>query len=105
MRILVRALGALVLLLQAAPGQAAELVVSTTDVSVQVSGPWQTGSADSGQDYLFRPPGAGGATVYWPFPGSLSAGQYEVFANWVSGPDRASSATYFVSSSDGTQPV
>src|SRR5690349_13998213 len=65
-------LGALVLLLQAVPAEAAELVVSTTDVSVQVSGPWQTGAAPAdGQDYLFRPPGSGGATVYWPFPPSL----------------------------------
>ena len=101
-----RALGALALLLHAAPVQAAELVVSTTDVTVQVSGPWQTASAPGiGQEYLFRPPGAGGATVYWPFPTSLSAGQYEVFANWVSGPDRATSAAYFVASSDGTQSV
>ena len=106
MKLVVRALGALVLLLQAVPVEAAELVVSTTDVSVQVSGPWQTGSApDSGQEYLFRPPGSGGATVYWPFPTSLSAGQYQVFANWVDGPDRASGAIYFVASSDGTQSV
>jgi len=100
------ALAALVLLLQAVPAEAAELVVSTTDVSVQVSGPWQTGSAPGGgQDYLFRPAGSGGATVYWPFPTSLGAGQYQVFANWVDGPDRATGATYFVASSDGTQSV
>jgi lipoprotein-anchoring transpeptidase ErfK/SrfK len=43
--------------------------------------------------------------VYWPFPSSLSAGQYQVFANWVDGPDRATGATYFVASSDGTSPV
>jgi lipoprotein-anchoring transpeptidase ErfK/SrfK len=74
--------------------------VSTTDLSVQVSGPWQQGS-----NYLYRPAGAGGATVYWPFPSSLSAGQYEIFANWVSGPDRATNATYFVAASDGTHSV
>jgi lipoprotein-anchoring transpeptidase ErfK/SrfK len=106
LRFTIRALCAVLLLLQAVPVQAAELVVSTTDVTVQVSGPWQTESAPGiGQEYLFRPPGAGGATVYWPFPPSLTAGDYQVFANWVSGPDRASSATYFVASSDGTEPV
>lgn len=106
MKSVIGAVGALVLLLQAVPAEAAELVVSTTDVSVQVSGPWQTGAGPAdGQDYLFRPPGSGGATVYWPFPSSLSAGQYQVFANWVDGPDRATGATYFVASSDGTSPV
>jgi hypothetical protein len=89
-------------LLQAVPAsvQAAELVVSTTDLSVQISGPWKQGN-----DYLFRPAGGGGATVFWPFPQSLGSGQYEVFANWVSGADRATNATYFVASSDGTQPI
>jgi len=81
---------------------AAELVVSTTDLSVQVSGPWQT---QDGTDFLFRSPGSGGATVFWPFPSSLGPGQYQVFANWVSGPDRATNATYFVASSAGTQSV
>jgi hypothetical protein len=98
----VRTLVAAMILLQAVPAsvQAAELVVSTTDLSVQVSGPWQ-----QRDDYLFRAPGGGGATVFWPFPQSLGSGQYEVFANWVSGADRATNATYFVASSDGTQPI
>jgi hypothetical protein len=98
----VRTVVAVMLLLQAVPAsvQAAELVVSTTDLSVQISGPWQQGN-----DYLFRPAGSGGATVFWPFPQSLGSGQYEVFANWVSGADRATNATYFVASSDGTQPI
>src|SRR5690242_1585015 len=105
MRLFVSALAA-VMLLQALPAEAAELVVSTTDISVQVSGPWQTASAsDDGQPYLFRPAGAGGATVYWPFPTTLGAGQYQVFARWVSGPDRTNNATYYVASSDGTQPI
>ena len=96
------AIVALVAVLQAVPVHAAELVVSTTDLSVQVSGPWQT---RDGTNFLFRTPGSGGATVFWPFPSSLSPGQYEVFANWVSGPDRATNASYFVASSDGTQSV
>src|SRR5690348_16520668 len=79
MRLFLSALAAL-LLLQALPASAAELVVSTSDLSVQVSGPWQTASvADNGPAYLFRPAGAGGATVYWPFPTTLGAGQYQVF--------------------------
>ena len=86
--------------LQVVPVHAAELVVSTADLSVQISGPWQPGA-----NYLFRTPGSGAATVFWPFPSSLGPGQYQVFANWVSGPDRAANATYFVASSSGTQPV
>jgi len=92
--------------LQPITAMAAELVVSSSDLSVQVSGPWQTGTTPgTNQDYLFRTPGAGGATVFWPFPTSLGAGQYQVYANWVSGPDRASNATYYVASSDSTQTV
>src|SRR4051794_35104878 len=100
----VRVLVALLAVLYSAPAHAAELVVSANDLTVQVSGPWQPGSS-SGADYLFRAPGAGGATVRWPFPTSLSPGTYQVFANWVSGPDRATSATYFVDSAGGTQVV
>jgi hypothetical protein len=91
--------------MQAVPAQAAELVVSTNDLSVQVSGPWQSGSAGDSGNYLYRTAGAGGSTVFWPFPASLDPGQYQVFANWVSGPDRAKNATYFVASGDGTQTV
>lgn len=104
--LLIRILAVLVVALQALPVQAAELVVSNTDLSVQVSGPWQLATADdSGKEYLYRPAGAGGATVFWPFPASLGSGQFQVFANWVSGPDRTTNATYFVASNDGTQTV
>jgi hypothetical protein len=96
------AIAAILAVVQVVPVHAAELVVSTTDLSVQVSGPWQT---QRGTSVLTRPPGTGGATVFWPFPSSLGPGQYEVFANWVSGPDRATNAAYFVTSSDGTQSV
>ena len=80
-----------------------ELIVSDTDPSVQVSGPWQTAAGDGA--YLFRNPAEGGATVYWPFPSDLSAGEYEVFARWVSGPNRASQAVYWIASDDGSVPV
>jgi hypothetical protein len=96
---------AALLLIQAVPAQAAELVVSTNDVSVQVSGPWQAGSTSDAGAYLYRANGGGGATVFWPFPSSLDPGEYDVSANWVSGPDRANNATYFVASGDGTQTV
>jgi L,D-transpeptidase-like protein len=97
---------AIALFLQPVTALAAELVVSNSDLSVQVTGPWQTGTTpDTNQEYLFRTPGQGGATVFWPFPTSLGAGQYQVYANWASGPDRATSANYFVASSDGTQTV
>jgi hypothetical protein len=102
----VRLVVAALALMQAVPAaQAAELVVSTNDLSVQVSGPWQTGSTADGTSYLYRASGGGSSTVFWPFPASIGPGQYEVFANWVSGQDRASNATYFVASTDGTQTV
>ena len=92
---------------QAVPEVSAdELVVSTTDPSVQVSGPWQSASTPGGgPQYVFRKPSAGGSTVFWPFPESLSPGQYEVSVRWVSGPDRATNATYWVASDDGTLAV
>src|SRR5438477_5980979 len=99
-----RAIAAATAMLQVMPAHADELVISNTDLSVQVSGPWQHGST-GGSDYLYRGTGAGGATVFWPFPSTLGPGQYQVFANWVSGPDRATSATYWVASDGGTQAV
>jgi hypothetical protein len=101
LRVLIAALA----LMQAVPAHAAELVVSTNDLSVQVSGPWQPGTAGDAGAYLYRAAGAGSSTVFWPFPSSLDPGQYQVFANWVSGPDRATNAMYFVASGDGTQTV
>ena len=71
-----------------------ELVENSSSPTVQVTGPWTTTSGDPGSDsseYLIRPPSTGDATVFWPFPSTTSAGQYEVFARWTSGPNRASS--------------
>jgi len=100
---------AVIAALPAAPQVSAEeLVVSDTDPSVQVSGPWQSAStpgSDGGLEYLFRNPSSGGSTVFWPFPDNLSPGQYEVFARWVSGPDRATRAVYWVASDEGTLAV
>ena len=99
---------AAIVALHALPASAEELVVLETDPSVQVSGPWQsavTQGSDGNSEYLFRGPAAGGATVFWPFPPSFSPGQYEVFARWVSGPNRAPSAVYWVTSDDGTHAV
>lgn len=82
--------------------------MSDTDPSVQISGPWQSASASAGDgsaQYLFRNAAGGGATVFWPFPANLSRGEYEVFARWVSGPNRATSAVYWVASDDGTVAV
>jgi lipoprotein-anchoring transpeptidase ErfK/SrfK len=106
--ITVRTLVAALVVLQALPVSqvsADELIVTQADASVQVSGPWQSVSDTGSSSYLERSAGSGGATVFWPFPSSLASGQYQLFARWTSGPDRASSATYFVSSSNGTQSV
>jgi hypothetical protein len=107
--IAVRLLIAAAAIVQVTPASADELVAAAnSDASVQVSGPWQSSTLTSpgtGSEYLFRARGRGGATVFWPFPSSLTGGRYEVFARWTSGPDRATAATYWVASGDGTQPV
>ncbi len=85
-----------------------ELVVDNTAPFVQVTGPWVTTSLTdgfNGPDYLYRPAGAGSATVFWPFQGSLAPGSYDVFARWTSGANRATNAQYFVSSEAGTSVV
>lgn len=92
--------------MSAAPTAAEELILSHTDPSVQVAGPWQSSTApgsttSSGGGYLYRS-GGGGATVFWPFPTSLAGGQYQVYTRWTSAPDRSTGATYWVASDDGT---
>ena len=85
-----------------------DLVVDNNTPFVQVSGPWVSTSLTegfAGADYLFRPASAGDATVFWPFPSSISPGRYEVFARWTSGPNRAANALYYVSSDAGTVSV
>src|SRR5260370_384388 len=85
-----------------------DLVVDNNTPFVQVSGPWVSTSLTegfAGPDYLFRPASAGDATVFWPFPSSISPGRYEVFARWTSGPNRATNALYYVSSDAGTVSV
>jgi hypothetical protein len=85
-----------------------ELIVDDTDPAVLVSGPWLSASATDGNvgsDYLYRTASGGGATVFWPFPSTLTPGRYEVFARWTSGPNRAADATYWVASDGVTQSV
>jgi N-acetylmuramoyl-L-alanine amidase len=87
---------------------AAELVVDNSDASVQVKGNWtktQTTSGFYGADYLFRTAGDGSATVTYPFPSGSPAGKYIVYAQWSAGPNRASNATYVVTSNAGASPV
>lgn len=98
----------LIALRAAPPVSADEAVLVETDPSVQVSGPWQSAErpgGDGASEYLFRNAAAGGSTVFWPFPTNLDSGQYEVFTRWVSGPDRAPRALYWVASEDGTVSV
>jgi N-acetylmuramoyl-L-alanine amidase len=91
----------------ATPAWAAELVVDNPDGPVQVKGKWaatNTTGGFQGSDYLFRVPGDGASSVFWPFPGS-AAGRYDVFARWSAGPNRASNATYEVVHGGGSQPI
>src|SRR5262249_45319111 len=80
----------------ATPTAAAELIVDNSDGVVQVKGKWSATTTTGGflgADDLFRVPGDGSSSVFWPFPGK-DAGKYEVFARWSSGPNRATNATY-----------
>jgi N-acetylmuramoyl-L-alanine amidase len=91
----------------AAPASAAELIVDNSDGVVAVKGKWMTTTTTGGfygSDYLFRTPGDGASSVTWPFPNS-AAGRYEVFARWSAGPNRATNATYQISSNAGTANV
>jgi N-acetylmuramoyl-L-alanine amidase len=87
---------------------AAEVVIDNSDASVHVKGTWtrtQTTPGFYGADYLFRNAGDGSSSVTYPFPASSPAGKYTVFAQWSSGPNRASNATYQINSNSGTTPV
>jgi N-acetylmuramoyl-L-alanine amidase len=87
---------------------AAELVIDNSDGSVQVKGPWTSTTTTRGfygANYLFRTPGDGSSSVTWPFPSSAAAGRYAVYAQWSGGPNRASNATYQVSSAAGSSSV
>jgi N-acetylmuramoyl-L-alanine amidase len=94
-------------LVVAIPASAAELiVVANADSAVQVKGKWATTNTTPGfygDDYLFRVAGDGKASVTWPFPASASTGRYEVFAQWSSGPNRATNATYQITSNANPQ--
>src|SRR5437868_6746407 len=97
---LVSALALLGATFSAVPTFAAELIVDNSDNSVQVKGKWTTTTTTGGfigADYLFRTPGDGNSTVTWPFPTGPS-GRYEVFARWSAGPNRATNATYQITS-------
>ena len=92
----------------ATPTLAAEVVVDNSDASVQVKGNWtrtQTTSGFYGADYLFRTAGDGSATVSYPFPSTSPAGKYTLFAQWSAGPNRATNATYQITSNAGASPV
>src|SRR5437764_15191042 len=85
-----------------------ELIVDNSDAGVQARGKWATTTTTGGfygADYLFRTAGDGSSTVVWPLPSNAAAGRYEVFARWSSGPNRATDATYQVTSNSGTAPV
>src|ERR1051325_7053602 len=87
----------------AQPTFASDTLVANADGAVQVKGKWTATAETSGfygANYLFRTPGDGNSTVTWPFP-SGTAGRYEVFARWSAGPNRATNATYLVSSNAG----
>lgn len=89
---------------QTAAAANGEVVVDSTNPSVRATGAWAASSTTPGfygSGYLFRVPGNGSATVFWPFPATAAPGQYQLFARWSSGPNRASNAAYQVTSNAG----
>src|SRR5438067_7247406 len=105
MRLVASGLLSLVCLLSAlvSPAHAdTDLVVDDEAQAVQIKGTWATASATSGfigNGYHYRVAGEGSSTVAWSFPGQ--SGRYEVFARWTSGTNRASNATYAITSAEG----
>ena len=59
------------------------------------SGTWATGSVAGGfqGDYRYRAAGSGTSSASWTFSG-LSSGTYRVYATWVTGSNRSSSAPF-----------
>src|SRR5438477_595906 len=98
----------LALLPLATPGFAAETIVDNSDGSIQIKGNWSATRETTGfygSDYLFRTPGDGTSSVTWPFPSASPAGRYTVYAQWSAGPNRASNATYQITSNSGNSNV
>jgi N-acetylmuramoyl-L-alanine amidase len=99
---------AVLLPVPAAHADAQELIVDNSDATVTHTGNWATSTTTSGfygADYLFRVAGTGVYSVTWPFPSTGTAGRYQVFARWTSGPNRASNASFQITSSGGSTTV
>ncbi|MBV9356829.1 MAG: hypothetical protein JO023_15050, partial [Chloroflexi bacterium] len=82
-----------------------ELIVDDGDASVTHTGNWAASTTTPGfygAGYLFRVAGTGAYSVTWPFPANGAAGRYQVYARWTSGPNRASNASFQVTSSGGS---
>ena len=109
MRILAGLCSLVLLLAPAArPVFADEVVVDDAAPTVQISGEWATSTVSGGfigSGYRYRVAGDGSSSVTWLLPASASAGTYEVFARWTSGPNRASNATYVVTHAAGTASI
>ncbi len=107
---LLTALVTLALLLAPSAGRvyADEIVVDDSSPTVQIQGTWAVSSTSSGflgSGYRYRVAGDGSSNVSWPFPATAAAGNYEVFARWTSGSNRASNATYVVTHAAGSTSV
>jgi hypothetical protein len=82
-----------------------EIVVDDASPTAQLQGNWAVSSTSGGffgTGYRYRVAGAGSSSVSWPFPTSAPAGNYEVFARWTSGSNRASNAAYLVTHAGGS---
>ncbi|MGI9145190.1 MAG: hypothetical protein ACR2IK_01350 [Chloroflexota bacterium] len=100
---------AFVLLVSATARQALadELVVDDDAAGVVFKGAWAAstnGIGFVGNDYRYRVAGDGSSSVRWPFPGA-TGGNFEVFARWTSGPNRATTASYLIAHAEGAKSV
>ena len=83
------------------------IVVDNTDAAVTVTGTWppSTGAPGYvGTNYQFHTPGSGANALTWTLnvPGT---GNYQAWARWTAGTNRATNATYTVATAGGNQAV
>ncbi len=81
-----------------------ELIADDASTGVEITGTWMataTSAGFLGDGYRFHVAGDGGNRVRWGFPSNGASANYEVFARWTSGPNRASNATYTVRHAGG----
>ena len=83
----------------------AAVIVDNSDAGFSVVGTWGTAAADPdwGMDYRFHETGTGANTATWS--ADLTAGNYNVYAWWVTGDNRATNSPYTINYDTGSETV